>query len=168
VFKLFLLILNLALSLALKSDNSINELPSGKCKVASLSIRYKPQGCMVILNWRLIETITGFAYRRPYLACGINFILDITMPVRNSSPESESLKHYKSLSYETLAASWLLNDGWDVFLPMIGDTLRHHFDNTGSDLMQKDISGFINTLKILLKHFNQFNCSKIPFSVIVF
>ncbi|MPW29945.1 hypothetical protein F9L16_13200 [Agarivorans sp. B2Z047] len=41
------------------------------------------------------------------------------MPIRNTSPNQASLKHYKSLSYETLAASWLLNDGWDVFMPMI-------------------------------------------------
>jgi hypothetical protein len=42
-----------------------------------------------------------------------------TMPVKNSCPKTESLKHYKNLSYETLAASWLLNDGWDVYMPMI-------------------------------------------------
>ena len=41
------------------------------------------------------------------------------MPVKNAAPALSSIKHYKSLSYETLAASWLLNDGWDVFLPMI-------------------------------------------------
>ncbi|MDO6686645.1 MULTISPECIES: group I intron-associated PD-(D/E)XK endonuclease [unclassified Agarivorans] len=41
------------------------------------------------------------------------------MPIRHTSPNQTSLKHYKSLSYETLAASWLLNDGWDVFMPMI-------------------------------------------------
>ncbi|WP_421969789.1 group I intron-associated PD-(D/E)XK endonuclease [Pseudoalteromonas sp. SSDWG2] len=41
------------------------------------------------------------------------------MPVKNIKPKSSSIKHYKSLSYETLTASWLLNDGWDVFMPMI-------------------------------------------------
>ena len=46
------------------------------------------------------------------------------MPVRNTNPPTESLIHYKSLSYETLAASWLLNDGWDVFLPMIDHGLK--------------------------------------------
>ena len=71
--------------------------------------------------------ITGFAHRKPYLACGINFILDTTMPIKNSNPQNESLKHYKSLSYETLAASWLLNDGWDVFLPMIDHGLKTDF-----------------------------------------
>ena len=59
--------------------------------------------------------------------CCINFILDITMPVRNSSPANESLKHYKSLSYEWLAASWLLKDGWDVFTPMIDHGLKTDF-----------------------------------------
>ena len=41
------------------------------------------------------------------------------MPVKNTSLQSNAIKHYKSLSYETLVASWLLNDGWDVFMPMI-------------------------------------------------
>ncbi|MDO6677093.1 hypothetical protein [Shewanella sp. 4_MG-2023] len=41
------------------------------------------------------------------------------MPIKNATPPSSAIKHYKSLSYETLAASWLLNDGWDVFMPMI-------------------------------------------------
>jgi hypothetical protein len=49
------------------------------------------------------------------------------MPVRNSNPANQSLKHYKSLSYETLAASWLLNDGWDVFMPMIDHGLKTDF-----------------------------------------
>lgn len=49
------------------------------------------------------------------------------MPVRNSTPANQSLQHYKSLSYETLAASWLLNDGWDVFLPMIDHGLKTDF-----------------------------------------
>ena len=38
---------------------------------------------------------------------------------QNATPPSSAIKHYKSLSYETLAASWLVNDGWDVFMPMI-------------------------------------------------
>jgi len=41
------------------------------------------------------------------------------MPIKNTTPQSSAIKHYKSLSYETLAASWLLNDGWDVFMPMV-------------------------------------------------
>lgn len=32
---------------------------------------------------------------------------------------SEAAKHYINISYETLLASWLLQDGWDVFMPMI-------------------------------------------------
>lgn len=75
---------------------------TGKCKAGSLSIRYKPQGCMVILNWRLIEMITGLGHRKPYLSCGINFILDIIMTVRNSNPQNEPAKDDKSLSYEIL------------------------------------------------------------------
>ena len=46
------------------------------------------------------------------------------MPQRNSSPKTEALNHYKNLSYETLAASWLQSDGWDVFLPMIDHGLK--------------------------------------------
>ncbi|GLR71018.1 group I intron-associated PD-(D/E)XK endonuclease [Agaribacter marinus] len=49
------------------------------------------------------------------------------MPIKNSCPKTESLKHYKNLSYETLAASWLLNDGWDVFIPMIDHGLKTDF-----------------------------------------
>ena len=49
------------------------------------------------------------------------------MPVKNSCPKTESLIHYKSISYETLAASWLLNDGWDVFMPMIDHGLKTDF-----------------------------------------
>ena len=41
------------------------------------------------------------------------------MPVKNQAPKDSSLKHYENISFETLAASWLLNDGWDVFQPMI-------------------------------------------------
>jgi hypothetical protein len=49
------------------------------------------------------------------------------MPVKNSCPKSQSLQHYKNISYETLAASWLLNDGWDVFMPMIDHGLKTDF-----------------------------------------
>jgi hypothetical protein len=67
------------------------------------------------------------------------------MPIKNSCPKTESLQHYKSISYETLAASWLLNDGWDVFLPMIDHGLKTDFVITDGDtfyrIQVKSISG---------------------------
>lgn len=41
------------------------------------------------------------------------------MPIRNAVRKNPTLNAYKQLSYETLAASWLLSDGWEVFTPMI-------------------------------------------------
>ena len=49
------------------------------------------------------------------------------MPVKSTAPASSAIKHYKSISYETLAASWLLNDGWDVFMPLIDHGLKTDF-----------------------------------------
>lgn len=46
------------------------------------------------------------------------------MPVKSHCPHSESMKHYKSISYETLLASWLLQDGWEVFMPMIDHGMK--------------------------------------------
>ena len=46
------------------------------------------------------------------------------MPVKSQYPHSESIKHYKSISYETLLASWLLQDGWEVFMPMIDHGMK--------------------------------------------
>ncbi len=37
---------------------------------------------------------------------------------------SEAAKHYKSISFETMLAGWLLQDGWDVFMPMIDHGLK--------------------------------------------
>lgn len=47
------------------------------------------------------------------------------MPIKkvpHCSPQAA--KHYKSISYETMLASWLLQDGWDVFMPMIDHGLK--------------------------------------------
>ncbi|HHX8369413.1 hypothetical protein NB574_11750 [Vibrio vulnificus] len=46
------------------------------------------------------------------------------MPVRTLHTSSEAKKHYKSISYETLLASWLLQDGWEVFMPMIDHGMK--------------------------------------------
>ncbi len=41
------------------------------------------------------------------------------MPVQNAIRTELALKHFKYISYETLAASWLTEDGWEVFMPMV-------------------------------------------------
>ncbi|MFC3151778.1 hypothetical protein ACFOEK_12130 [Litoribrevibacter euphylliae] len=46
------------------------------------------------------------------------------MPVQSVKPIPESKKHYKSISYETLCASWLLSAGWEVFMPMIDHGMK--------------------------------------------
>lgn len=40
------------------------------------------------------------------------------MPIKQTRTKPETAKFYKSISYETLAASWFQMDGWEVFLPM--------------------------------------------------
>ncbi|QYJ88847.1 group I intron-associated PD-(D/E)XK endonuclease [Shewanella halotolerans] len=40
------------------------------------------------------------------------------MPIKQTKAKPETAKFYKSLSYETLAASWFQMDGWEVFFPM--------------------------------------------------
>ncbi|OBT26612.1 MULTISPECIES: hypothetical protein [Vibrio] len=46
------------------------------------------------------------------------------MPVKTLHTSSEAKKYYKSISYETLLASWLLQDGWEVFMPMIDHGMK--------------------------------------------
>ena len=46
------------------------------------------------------------------------------MPVKNLPPKDTAAKHYKSISYETLAASWLLNDGWETYLPLVDHGMK--------------------------------------------
>ncbi|ANQ58808.1 hypothetical protein [Vibrio parahaemolyticus] len=46
------------------------------------------------------------------------------MPLKTLHTSSEAKKHYKSVSYETLLASWLLQDGWEVFMPMIDHGMK--------------------------------------------
>ncbi|QUN04795.1 hypothetical protein KDN34_11095 [Shewanella yunxiaonensis] len=40
------------------------------------------------------------------------------MPIKQTPTKPETAKFFKSISYETLAASWFQMDGWEVFLPM--------------------------------------------------
>ncbi len=40
------------------------------------------------------------------------------MPIKQTQAKPETAKFYKSISFETLAASWFQMDGWEVFLPM--------------------------------------------------
>jgi hypothetical protein len=41
------------------------------------------------------------------------------MPIKNANRSLPALNHYKHISYETLAASWLTEDGWEVFMPLV-------------------------------------------------
>ncbi len=41
------------------------------------------------------------------------------MPEMNAIPPLPTKKHFKSISYETLAASWFTSIGWEVLLPII-------------------------------------------------
>jgi len=41
------------------------------------------------------------------------------MPIKNANRTEPALNHYKHISYETLAASWLTEDGWEVFMPLV-------------------------------------------------
>jgi hypothetical protein len=54
----------------------------------------------------------------------VTSIIGITMPVKNLPPKDTAAKHYKSISYETLAASWLLNDGWETYLPLVDHGMK--------------------------------------------
>ncbi|GGA66938.1 hypothetical protein GCM10011369_05710 [Neiella marina] len=40
------------------------------------------------------------------------------MPTKCTLPAPKAKQYYKSISYETLVASWLMNDGWEVFMPL--------------------------------------------------
>ncbi|MBO2568872.1 hypothetical protein I6M39_07620 [Shewanella algae] len=40
------------------------------------------------------------------------------MPIKKTSTPSETAQFFKSISFETLAASWLQADGWEVFMPL--------------------------------------------------
>ena len=46
------------------------------------------------------------------------------MPVKKHAPKQSSKKHYENISFETLAASWLLNDGWEVYQPLIDHGMK--------------------------------------------
>ncbi|WP_369434469.1 hypothetical protein [Psychromonas sp. MME1] len=46
------------------------------------------------------------------------------MPIKNQAPKQSSKKHYENISFETLATSWLLNDGWEVYEPKIDHGMK--------------------------------------------
>jgi replicative DNA helicase len=41
------------------------------------------------------------------------------MPVKNSTIKQQTLAAHEQLSYESLVASWLMSDGWEVLIPAI-------------------------------------------------
>ena len=46
------------------------------------------------------------------------------MPVKNTIRTAPAQRHYNSISYETLTASWLVSDGWEVYLPLIDHDMK--------------------------------------------
>lgn len=46
------------------------------------------------------------------------------MPTKTVVPSIPAQKTYKSISYETLLASWFLQDGWEVFMPLIDHGMK--------------------------------------------
>lgn len=53
----------------------------------------------------------------------------------NANPSLPTKRHFKSISYETLAASWFTSAGWEVLLPMIDHGKK-------TDLVLADNSNF--------------------------
>ena len=41
------------------------------------------------------------------------------MPIKNSQLKNTTLAAHQQLSFENLAAAWLLGDGWEVLIPAI-------------------------------------------------
>lgn len=73
----------------------------------------------MILNWGLGFS-AGSARKRESLPLGIRHqFIGIAMPIKNANRTTPAQLHYKHVSYETLAASWLTNDGWEVLMPLI-------------------------------------------------
>lgn len=87
------------------------------------------------------------------------------MPIKNSCPKTESLQHYKNISYETLAASWLLNDGWDVFLPMIDHGLKTDLVITDGDTYYRIQVKSISTINERVKVENKWGNAKIDYVI---
>jgi hypothetical protein len=88
------------------------------------------------------------------------------MPVRNSTPANQSLQHYKSLYYETLAASWLLSDGWDVFLPMIDHGLKTDFVISDDAAFKGIYLAIQITPKFINDEFQQFCYNRVVFTLV--
>ncbi|MCX2534566.1 group I intron-associated PD-(D/E)XK endonuclease [Plesiomonas shigelloides] len=40
------------------------------------------------------------------------------MPIKQTYTPAKTAQFFKNVSYETLAASWLQADGWEVFMPL--------------------------------------------------
>ncbi len=64
-----------------------------------------------------------------------SILLGVTMPKMNVIPPLPTKTHFKSISYETLAASWFTSGGWEVLLPMIDHGKK-------TDLVLSDDSNF--------------------------
>ena len=46
------------------------------------------------------------------------------MPVKNVTRTPDASKYYKNVSFETLTASWLSGDGWEVLIPLIDHGMK--------------------------------------------
>ncbi|WP_293268169.1 group I intron-associated PD-(D/E)XK endonuclease [Neptunomonas sp.] len=71
----------------------------------------------MILNWGLSNQLTLTRKSTAIRSSGIDF--GIHIPVKNAVRTLPASKHYKNISYETLAASWFTNDGWEVLMPLV-------------------------------------------------
>lgn len=57
------------------------------------------------------------------------------MPVKNVVRTPDASQYYKNVSYETLTASWLSSDGWEVLMPLVDHGMK-------TDLVIADKSNF--------------------------
>lgn len=58
------------------------------------------------------------------LACDINYLLDVSMPIKKVKRSNPASTYYKNVSFETLVASWFTYDGWEVFIPAIDHDMK--------------------------------------------
>ena len=57
------------------------------------------------------------------------------MPIKNVVRTPNASQYYKNVSFETLAASWLSGDGWEVLMPLVDHGMK-------TDLVIADRSNF--------------------------
>lgn len=91
-----------------------------RCKVGSLSCTTAKLNLQSDDAGRLALSYLGpyAGSHQLWLYYGINQIGNV-MPVRNANIKETTLAAHRQLSHESLLASWLLGDGWEVLIPAI-------------------------------------------------